>query len=102
MAKKRAFVLLILSGISIQAPDSTFYLFPNVTAIMERKEFTDVNQLMTEALTNTNTNVSFCTRNHFGRATENKKNHYIRFAYSGIEVEDIEKGMLKLKTDFET
>jgi aspartate/methionine/tyrosine aminotransferase len=100
VAKKRAFVLLILSGISIQAPDSTFYLFPNVTAIMERKEFTDVNQLMTEALTNTN--VSFCTRNHFGRATENRKNHYIRFAYSGIEVEDIEKGMLKLKTNFET
>ena len=100
MAKKRAFVLLILSGISIQAPDSTFYLFPNRTAIMERKEFTDVKQLMTEALTNTN--VSFCTRNHFGRATENRKNHYIRFAYSGIEVEDIEKGMLKLKTNFET
>jgi len=89
-----------ISGISIQPPDSTFYLFPNVTSIMERKGFTDVNQLMTKALTNTN--VSFCTRKHFGRATENEENHYIRFAYSGIEVGDIEEGMSKLKTYFET
>jgi len=74
-------------------------LFPNVTAIMERKGFTDVNQLMTEALTKTN--VSFCTRNHFGRATGKEKNQYIRFAYSGIEVNDIEEGMKKLKAYFE-
>ena len=89
-----------ISGISIQAPNSTFYLFPNVTRIMDRKVFTDVNQLMEDALANTN--VSFCTRKHFGRAVENEKNHYIRFAYSGIEVEDIEEGMVKLKGYFES
>lgn len=89
-----------ISGISIQAPNSTFYLFPNVTRIMERKGFTDITRLMEEALTNTN--VSFCTRNHFGRVFENEKNHYIRFAYSGIEVEDIEEGMVKLKGYFES
>ncbi|MBQ14910.1 MAG: aminotransferase class I/II-fold pyridoxal phosphate-dependent enzyme [Gammaproteobacteria bacterium] len=88
-----------ISGISIQAPNSTFYLFPNVTRIMERKGLTDVNQLMEEALTSTN--VSFCTRKHFGRSVENEENHYIRFAYSGIAVEDIKAGMVKLKSYFE-
>lgn len=88
-----------IEGISIQAPDSTFYLFPNVTNIMQRKGFSDVNQLMDEALRASN--VSFCTRNHFGRPLENEKNQYIRFAYSGIGVEDITEGMQKLKKYFE-
>ena len=88
-----------IESISIQAPDSTFYLFPNVTSIMQRKGFSDVNQLMNEALTTSN--VSFCTRKHFGRPLENEKNHYIRFAYSGIGVEDIAEGMERLKDYFE-
>jgi aspartate/methionine/tyrosine aminotransferase len=88
-----------ISGISIQPPSSTFYLFPNVTRIMERKGYTDVNQLMQEALTTTN--VFFCTRKHFGRAMEGEKDRYIRLAYSGIGIEDIEEGLAKLKTYFE-
>ena len=88
-----------IDGISIQAPNSTFYLFPNVTNIMQRKGFTELKQLMEEALTRTN--VSFCTRDHFGRAVEGEKNHYIRFAYSGIDVEEIEAGMEKLRNYFE-
>lgn len=88
-----------IDGLSIQAPDSTFYLFPNVSNIMERKGLSDVNQLMEEALVNTN--VSFCTRKHFGRPMEEEKNHYVRFAYSGIDVDDINEGMGKLKTYFE-
>ena len=88
-----------ISGISIQPPNSTFYLFPNVTSIMERKGFTDVNQLMEEALTTTN--VSFCTRNHFGRTIASEKNYYVRFAYSGISVADINDAMVKLKSYFE-
>ena len=54
------------------------------------KEGVDVNQLMDEALTQAN--VSFCTRKHFGRELESEKNHYIRFAYSGIDVGDINEG----------
>ena len=88
-----------IDGISIQAPNSTFYLFPNVTNIMQRKGFTELKQLMEEALIRTN--VSFCTRDHFGRAVEGEKNHYIRFAYSGIDVEEIEAGMEKLRNYFE-
>ncbi len=91
--------LQAIKGVTIAKPDSTFYLFPNVTQIMERKGFTDVNQLMTEALTNTD--VSFCTRKHFGRPLTGEKSHYIRLAYSGITVEDIKTGLVRLKEYFE-
>ena len=89
-----------IDGISIAAPESTFYLFPNVTKIMERKQLTDVNQLMEDALVHSD--VSFCTRKHFGRPLESEQDHYIRFAYSGIDVVDIEEGMSRLKAFFET
>jgi len=91
--------LKAINGVSIAKPQSTFYLFPNVTAIMERKGFTDVNQLMTEALTTTD--VSFCTRKHFGRPLAGEKHHYIRLAYSGINVENIQTGLARLKEYFE-
>ena len=88
-----------IEGISITAPNSTFYLFPNVTDIMERKGFADIDQLMDEALTETS--VSFCTRKHFGRLLEGETNHYLRFAYSGIDIDNINEGMAKLKNYFE-
>ena len=89
-----------IDGISINTPNSTFYLFPNVSKIMERKRLTDVNQLMTEALTETG--VSFCTRKHFGRSIEGETDYYLRFAYSGIDVDNINEGMVRLKKYFET
>ncbi|MBV7334907.1 aminotransferase class I/II-fold pyridoxal phosphate-dependent enzyme [Chloroflexi bacterium TSY] len=88
-----------IDGVSIAAPNSTFYLFPNVTKVMERKGFQEVNQLMDEALTKAN--VSFCTRNHFGRPVPGEKEYYIRFAYSGIDVPEIEEGLQRLKEYFE-
>ena len=88
-----------IDGISIAAPRSTFYLFPNVTSIMERKQMTDVNQLMDGALTEAD--VSFCTRKHFGRPAAGESAQYIRFAYSGIDEDDIRLGMARLKSYFE-
>ncbi len=88
-----------IAGISITAPESTFYLFPNVNRVMALKGYDDVNQLMDEALVTTG--VSFCTRKHFGRPKASEKNHYIRLAYSGIEEDDIKGGLAKLKTYFE-
>jgi aspartate/methionine/tyrosine aminotransferase len=89
-----------IDGISVTAPNSTFYLFPNVSAIMERKNISDINFLMDQALTKTS--VSFCTRKHFGRTVKNEMGNYLRFAYSGIHVDDINEGMGKLKLFFET
>ena len=88
-----------IDGISLRAPTSTFYLYPNVSKVMERKGLTDANQLMDEALVMSN--VSFCTRSHFGRPIPGETNHHIRLAYSGIDVSDINEGMRKLKEYFE-
>ena len=89
-----------MNGISIQAPNSTFYLFPNITEVMNRKGMKDVNQLMDGSLRETD--VSFCTRNHFGRPMAGEENFYIRFAYSGIDVDDIKAGMARLKEYFDS
>ena len=88
-----------IDGINIPTPNSTFYLFPNVTSVMKRKGFTYVNDLMTGALHETG--VSFCTRNHFGRPLADEKEYFIRLAYSGIDVVDINLGLAALKNYFE-
>ena len=89
-----------IEGIDVVAPNSTFYLFPNVTRVMERKGLSDVNDLMTEALKTAN--VSCCTRKHFGRPMANETQHYLRFAYSGIDVSDIVEGMASFKQYMES
>ncbi len=88
-----------IDGINIPTPNSTFYLFPNVTKIMQRKGFTSIDELMTGALQETG--VSFCTRNHFGRPLPGETKYFIRLAYSGIDVPEIEAGLAALKTYFE-
>ena len=88
-----------IDGIEISTPESTFYLFPKVNEIMKRKGFKSVESLQLGALKNAN--VSFCTRDHFGRPQQDEVDYYIRFAYSGISAEDIEEGLKKLKTYFE-
>ena len=88
-----------IDGIEISTPESTFYLFPKVNEIMKRKGFESVENLQLGALKNAN--VSFCTRDHFGRPQQDEVDYYIRFAYSGISAEDIGEGLKKLKTYFE-
>ena len=89
-----------IDGIDISTPNSTFYVFPNVNKIMKRKGLDDVNALMEGALKRSN--VSFCTRKHFGRPVQGESNDYIRFAYSGIDVADITAGLGRLKSYFES
>ena len=88
-----------IDGIDILTPRTTFYLFPNVTKIMKRKGLLNIEDLQNNALTKAN--VSFCTREHFGRAQNDEVDSYIRLAYSGISTEDIEKGLIALKNYFE-
>ena len=83
-----------IEGISVATPESTFYLFPNVTGAMARMGFTDVGEFATAALHETG--VSFCTRHHFGSAQPDETDHYIRLAYSGISVDDIAAGLGEL------
>jgi aspartate/methionine/tyrosine aminotransferase len=42
------------------------------------------------------TGVSFCTRRHFGRPQQGEERNYVRFAFSGINKDQIEKGMTLL------
>lgn len=83
-------------GVSCATPESTFYLFPNVTAAVERLGFSSVSEFSTAALHQTG--VSFCTRHHFGSSQPDETEHYIRLAYSGISVEAIEEGLGALAT----
>ena len=84
-----------IDGVSCYTPEATFYLFPNVTELMERKGLTDYEEFRRAALHDTG--VSFTTRLHFGRELPGEENRYIRFAYSGIGVDAIDEGLAKLK-----
>ena len=57
--------------------------------------FHDVGEFATAALHNTG--VSFCTRRHFGRPQPGEVEQFVRFAYSGLSVDDIEEGLSGLR-----
>lgn len=89
-------ILNTIPGVRCYRPNATFYLFPNVTELMQRKSFADDyegfrRQVMYD------TGVSFCSRLHFGRPLESEPQRYIRLAYSGIDVEQIEEGLTRFK-----
>ena len=84
-----------IPGISLYKPESTFYLFPDITDIYKKLETKSYEDFRCRILRETG--VSFCTREHFGTPFDNEDRQYIRFAYSGIPVEKIDEGMQKLK-----
>ncbi|MCD4700118.1 MAG: aminotransferase class I/II-fold pyridoxal phosphate-dependent enzyme, partial [Phycisphaerae bacterium] len=88
-------ILNTIEGVRCFKPNATFYLFPNATGAMKNKGLTDYEQFRKTALSETG--VSFCTRRHFGRPLPGEAELYIRLAYSGIDVGEIEEGLLKLK-----
>lgn len=93
-------VLSATTGIQIAKPESTFYLFPDVTEAMTTKGIEEVNAFSTAALHATG--VSFCTRKHFGRPQPGEDRAYVRFAYSGLPEEDIREGLGLLKSWIES
>ena len=88
-------VLNDIEGVSCFRPEATFYLWPNVTEAMANKGMNDYDEFRRAALHATG--VSFCTRLHFGRALPDEADRYIRFAYSGIDVPDIQEGLARFK-----
>ena len=89
-----------IKGIQIPTPESTFYLYPNVSEVMSKKGYADLDLFHTDVLEATG--VSFCTRHHFGRELAGETEQYIRFAYSGIDQENIREGLGKLKNWLES
>lgn len=84
-----------IDGVVCHQPETTFYLFPNVTRAMERKGYESLSEFQEAALHDTG--VSFCTRNHFGRPLPGENQKYVRFAYSGIDADQIAEGITALK-----
>ena len=84
-------MLNAMPGVSCHSPEAAFYLFPDVTEAMERKGIDDLAVFAEKALHATG--VSFCTRRHFGRPQPGEKRNYVRFAFSGIDKQDIQEGM---------
>jgi aspartate/methionine/tyrosine aminotransferase len=82
-------------GVTCYRPEATFYLFPDVTALMERKGLESYDHLRRAALEQAG--VSFCTRLHFGRALPGEERRYVRLAYSGISTELIREGLGRFK-----
>jgi len=88
-------ILNSIDGVFCYRPNATFYLYPNVTEAMTRKGMAEYEALRIGALQETG--VSFCTRLHFGRELPGEQNKYVRLAYSGIDLADIEEGLTKLR-----
>ncbi|NNL78299.1 MAG: aminotransferase class I/II-fold pyridoxal phosphate-dependent enzyme [Desulfobacterales bacterium] len=89
-----------IEGVHCFRPNATFYLYPNVTGAMQKKGLTDYDDFRRTVLHKTG--VSFCTRMHFGRPLEGEENYYIRMAYSGIDLPEIQEGLKRFKSFIES
>ena len=89
-----------IAGVRTYVPNATFYLYPNVTEAMANLGMGDYEEFRRAVLHNTG--VSFTSRLHFGRAQPTESEKYVRFAYSGIDTEEINEGLAKLKTFLES
>ena len=88
-------ILNSIPGVTCYRPEATFYLYPDVTGLMEMKGYETYDQLRRGALEETG--VSFCTRLHFGRELPHETRRHVRFAYSGISAALIGEGLGQLK-----
>ena len=84
-----------IEGVACYRPESTFYLFPDVTGAMAAKGFESYEDFAEALLVNTG--VSLCTRLHFGRPLPGEAVRYVRLAYSGIDEDRIREGLARAK-----
>jgi len=87
-------MLNTIEGIVCKNPSCAFYLFPEVTDLMQKKGFNNYAEFSEDLLIKTG--ISLCTREHFGKILpkEQKDNKFfVRLAYSGIDEQDIVKAL---------
>lgn len=87
-----------MEGVFCYRPNATFYLYPDVTEAMKNKGFSEYQDFLQSVLEHTG--VSMCARVHFGSPLPGETARYVRLAYSGIGVSDIEEGLGRLKSYF--
>lgn len=88
-----------IEGVHCYQPNTTFYLYPDVTTAMHNKGFATYPEFLRAVLENTG--LSMCARSHFGTPGAGETKRYLRLAYSGIDLERIEEGLDKLKKHLE-
>jgi aspartate/methionine/tyrosine aminotransferase len=93
-------ILNATPGIRCLTPETTFYLYPNVTGAVKITGCADHESFRRLVLDHTG--VSFCTRLHFGHALEGEDQYYLRLAYSGVSTAQIQEGLGKLKAFIES
>ena len=87
-------------GVRCHTPESTFYLYPDVTDAVRMTGCAgheDFRRLLLDK-----TGVSFCTRQHFGKAVPGETRYHLRLAYSGVTTAQIEEGLGAFKAFIET
>lgn len=92
-------ILSATAGVRCLQPNTTFYLYPNVTDAMARTGLTGYEDFRRAILQHTG--VSMCTRLHFGPALAGETQRYLRFAYSGLRTDGIREGIGLLKSFIE-
>lgn len=88
-----------IDGVSVETPASTFYVFPKVTDVVERKGFENSAEFQEAVLKAIG--VAFCPRSHFATPLPGEAEHYVRLAYAGIGSEEIREGLRRMKKYFE-
>lgn len=76
-----------VGGFHAIVPKATFYMMANVTKAMKAMGITELEAFRSKVLRDTG--VSFCTRSHFGTTTPGETEQYVRFAFSGVTIEQI-------------
>ena len=87
-----------IQGVECLKPEGTFYLYPNVTSLLERLNLgyqAFRNRLPRE------TAVSVCPRLPFGRQHPGEQSRSLRLAYAGIRAGEIEEGLEALRAFLE-
>lgn len=74
-------------GFHVIIPKATFYMMANVTEAMRAMGISHGEAFRRKILADTG--VSFCTRAHFGTPTPGEVNMYVRFAFSGVTIDQI-------------
>jgi aspartate/methionine/tyrosine aminotransferase len=78
-------------GVTCVSPETTFYLYPNVTGAVERTGCRDHESFRRLVLERTG--VSFCTRAQFGEPLPGETQYYLRISYSGLTTARIREGL---------
>ena len=87
-------------GVRCHTPESTFYLYPDVTDAVRLTGCAgheDFRRLLLDK-----TGVSFCTRLHFGTALPGENRYHLRLAYSGVTTAQIKEGLGKFRAFVES